>query len=229
LPTLIQEKKLEKTALNRLSHFLDQNCDYSLNELHALLTAIISGPSLIMASEWMGFIGLSDFDFPSEKEAENIYSDIMAFYNSIAKELENGTHQPLLTINNRKHTTDEIYQANQIWAHAYMAIADWDQENWIDSSENEIAVLLLPLLTLTKLENLIEKKSNARKNSSSLDDDRKKMIAILPRTINEIYLFWFTRRKEESFTSQDSIIHRIKNSDPCFCGSGKQYRKCCLH
>ena len=55
-------------------------------------------------------------------------------------------------------------------------------------------------------------------------------MAIAPN-VRDIHAFWLARRNENPLGSQPMRRSepRVGRNDPCPCGSGKKYKKCCLH
>lgn len=54
--------------------------------------------------------------------------------------------------------------------------------------------------------------------------------AIAP-SVRAIHAYWLARR-EEFITAATPVRHtesRVGRNEPCPCGSGKMYKKCCLH
>jgi len=56
------------------------------------------------------------------------------------------------------------------------------------------------------------------------------ILAIAPHA-REIYRYWLSRRAEGRPVSQPHrrTEPRVGRNDPCPCGSGKKFKKCCLH
>jgi len=75
--------------LEELSEFLDKYDLPNLLEIHGFLAAIISGPSLVMPSEWIDFLDLNSVEFDSPDEIQQIMGTIMALYNNICYQFQN--------------------------------------------------------------------------------------------------------------------------------------------
>jgi uncharacterized protein len=46
----------------------------------------------------------------------------------------------------------------------------------------------------------------------------------LPQAVTNIYRFWIAQRGVKTIRREDA---RIGRNDPCPCGSGKKFKKCC--
>ncbi len=90
--------KLELINLSQLDQFLISVGTMSMIELHGFLSAVISGPKLIMPNEWMDIAGVNDIEFDSDKEAQLILSGIMDLYSDIVEQFTNQTYRPLLNL-----------------------------------------------------------------------------------------------------------------------------------
>jgi uncharacterized protein len=64
-------------------------------------------------------------------------------------------------------------------------------------------------------------------NEAEVEDIRN---AIIPH-VREIHAFWLARREQNipSAAPFQRAEPRVGRNDPCPCGSGKKYKKCCLH
>ena len=56
-------------------------------------------------------------------------------------------------------------------------------------------------------------------------------LAAIEPNVREIHAYWLERRSEDVSASQPvrRSEPRVGRNDPCPCGSGKKYKKCCLH
>ena len=88
----------------------------------------------------------------------------------------------------------------------------------------EMDILLMPILAFTS-----ETRWRAHDLSSDVEIDNIRN-AIIPN-VRAIHAYWLARR--EGRVSSPEPVRRSQTSvgrnDPCPCGSGKKFKKCCLH
>ena len=87
----------------------------------------------------------------------------------------------------------------------------------------ELTDLLVPVYAFTE-------KANWRAHDLDHDEMVKTQQAITPNVRN-IHAYWLERRGDHAPVTQPvrRIAPRVGRNDPCPCGSGKKYKKCCLH
>ncbi|MGB5441507.1 MAG: SEC-C metal-binding domain-containing protein, partial [Gammaproteobacteria bacterium] len=63
------------------------------------------------------------------------------------------------------------------------------------------------------------------------ENESEKIQQAIEPNAREIHAYWLARRSEEAPPAkpQRRLEPRVGRNDPCPCGSGKKYKKCCLH
>lgn len=193
-----------------------------ITELDGLFTAVVSGPDMIPPSQWLPIVW-GDFEpvWESEKDFEVVFSLLMRHMNGIAATLvEQPEHfEPIFM---EREVEGKTYTIVDEWCEGYCRGVALQVDQW-GQGGLEMTTLLTPILAFTsetgwRGHDLSEVESNTIKN------------AIMPN-VRDIYAFWLARR-EQSPSSLQPIRRsepRAGRNDPCPCGSGKKYKKCCLH
>jgi len=190
-----------------------------ISELDGLLTALVSGPIMIPPSLWIPEVwGDFEPDWESDKEFEKVFSLIMRQMNGIVSVLmeQPASFEPVFLTSGQKGSmiVDE-------WCEGYvrgiaLAANEWEMDGL------DMKVLLAPILAFTEQAGWPghDLKGGGCQNLQN---------AITPN-VREIHAYWLQRRSGES-TSQPIRRNeeRVGRNDPCPCGSGKKYKKCCLH
>ncbi len=219
--------QLEELLLNRIDDETDtQGKDegiFELSSLDGFFTALVSGPAMIVPSQWLASIwGDFEPEWQNEKDFEIIFTLLMRHMNSIAEHLMNepDSFQPLFM----QHEVDgEFYTIVDDWCYGYMMGVELCVDKWgLDSMD--MAILLTPIKVFgteagwKKLDELDEQET---------DNIRQ---AITPN-VREIHAYWLARREhnEPVNTPVQRSEPRVGRNEPCPCGSGKKYKKCCLH
>ena len=228
--TLLTDKELEF-----LDDFLLNRCDDEINEankdegildvseLDGFFTAIVSGPVVIPPSQWLPEIwGEFEPEWESEKDFETVLNLMMRHMNTIAATLMNQPQnfEPLFL---EREVDGKIYPIVDEWCEGYNRGVALSREQW-DVEEMNMKILLAPILAFTESTNWAAHEFDKPQET---DNIRK---AITPN-VREIHAYWLARRNETSPVSQP-FRHEsppVGRNDPCPCGSGKKYKKCCLH
>jgi len=120
----------------------------------------------------------------------------------------------------QRQVDDKIYTIVDEWCEGYMRGVVLTAEQWqLDSLDMKI--LIAPILAFQGEQASI---THAQYDQEEIDNIQQ---AITPN-VREIHAYWLAQRVAET---QSPIKHREKigRNEPCPCGSGKKYKKCCLH
>ncbi|WP_455205384.1 UPF0149 family protein [Kaarinaea lacus] len=226
---------LNDEELEQLDEFLVERIDEDIDsegkdegvldvsELDGFFTAIVSGPELIQPSRWLPEVwGEFEPEWESEAEFENILSLMMRHMNSIAATLMQSPEdfEPLFMERKAKGKTYTIVDE---WCHGYMRGVSLCRNQW-DKAGEQMSVLLMPIVMFASEKGweMLEKAS---------DTEVENLQNAITPSVREIHAYWLARRGDSK--SANTPIRResprVGRNDPCPCGSGKKYKKCCLH
>ena len=193
-----------------------------ISELDGLLTAIVSGPVTVPPSQWMPQIW---GDFPpawkDEQEVQQVMSLLMRHMNSITGLLmqQPEDFEPMFE---QRIVDDKTYTIVDEWCEGYMRGVALASEAWeLDSMEMKI--LLAPIGAFTEEKGFY---AHDHCNKQEAENLRK---AITPN-VRDIHAHWLARRS--NYAPPATAIRsepKVGRNDPCPCGSGKKFKKCCLH
>jgi len=191
-------------------------------ELDGLFTAIVSAPDMISPSQWLPAVW-GDFEpvWDNEKIFEIIFTLLMRHMNDIAATLMEHPEdfEPIFLEREVDGKTCTIVDE---WCEGYRRGMSLAAKRW-DAGGPEMAILLTPILAFTG-------ETDWRGHDFSGDEVENIQNAIAPN-VREIHAYWLARREENEFSSQPvrRSEPRVGRNEPCPCGSGKKYKKCCLH
>jgi len=227
---------LDDSELDRLDRFLldrvDEDADtdgkdegvLDISELDGMFTAVVSGPVSIMPSRWLPALW-GDFApvWSSKAEFEEVFSMLVRHMNSIVAALmyEPEHFEPLFL---EREVQGKTYTIVDEWCEGYrrgMALA---AEQW-EAGGMEMAVLVAPIRAFTSD---TEWRAHDLASSEETDNVRR---AITPN-VRAIHAYWSKRRGDRTGPVTPPAHRaepRVGRNDPCPCGSGKKYKKCCLH
>lgn len=194
-----------------------------LSELDGLLTAVVSGPSMIPPSQWIPVVW-GDFapEFESDEEAQKVIMLMMDIMNSRASTLMESPEEfePLFEV---RVIDGKEYTIVDEWCEGYMRGVSLAQEMW-NSAGMEMRNLLAPIEGFTQL-------SGWWAHDLPTEAEVSKVRNAITPNVLAIHAYWLQRR--EQYKPAAATVRResprVGRNDPCPCGSGKKYKKCCLH
>jgi len=227
------ESQLSHEELERLDRFLLERIDedayseeldagiFNISELDGLLTAIVSGPALLAPSQWLPVVwGDFEPEWESEKESEDIFSLMFRHINDIAAILSEQPHnfEPLFM---ERSVEGKIYSVVDEWCEGYIRGISLATIEW-ESGGGEMTELLLPIMTFAS------EQGWQVLDTLSRTEIEKVQRSIAP-SVRKIHAWWLAQRSHGDSSPVQRSSPRVGRNAPCPCGSGKKYKKCCLH
>ncbi len=222
------DEPLSDKEFKELDQFLlsDRCADdgMTMDSLHGFLTALAIGPEEVLMAEWLPRVwGSFDKDgpkFKNPKEAERVTMLIARFMNEIAITFEVAPKdfEPLFCEHEYEGRT---LLDGDAWAWGFWEGMNLRADAWEPIWTSNIASMVKPVYLLGAEE--IEEEEMA------LVDDpvkRHKLAVELEAAIPHIHKFWQPHRKSAVQQVQRDAPKTGRN-DPCPCGSGKKFKKCC--
>lgn len=220
-----------EAELDRLEELLDSDVfrdeAMQLDELQALICAVVSGPETIPPSVWLTAALGEDPAYESAEQANEVLSLVMGFYNSIADTLKQDEPWELILYPFADDPEELDYAA---WADAYIYGTQLGND-WYESAGDEAEDLSELLQSLFLLNGML--REDAERNHERWISAADEKLAIgraqeeLPELISAIYDFWRVRRS----SGEGEIFRRDEleagRNEACPCGSGKKYQQCC--
>jgi uncharacterized protein len=194
-----------------------------ISELDGFLTAIVSGPDTIPPSKWLPAVW-ADFEpeWKDEKEAEGFFALLFRHMNDIATILLDHAqdYEPIFL---ERKVKEKTYTIVEEWCHGYMRGVALTADQWTTGGR-EMQILLTPIMAFA-----VEEGSQAM--DTLTDTEIENIQRSITPNVREIYAYWLARRQhaDPSHTPVRRTTQRVGRNDPCPCGSGKKYKKCCLH
>lgn len=203
-----------------------------LDCLDGFLTSIVTGPVMLMPSEWLprvwGPTAREEPAFDTLAQAERITGLIMRHMNGIIWSLlhDPDTFEPVFDTvvypgDPREYTNGEN------WANGYMTGIEFQRNNWnAFFDEPNSAMVLRPIYLLGAEEVTPEEEA-----LTETPAQREELSNQIPASVAWIYRFWQPYRRAVAERTIATSIQRehpkVGRNDPCPCGSGKKFKKCC--
>ena len=235
-----QAEPLDDDELDELDGFLFDRVDpdqagqgrnpgiVCISELDGFLTAVVSGPVLIPPSRWLPVVwGDFEPEFEGIEDFQRVFSLMIRHMNGIVGTLmdEPEDFEPVVMERERDGKTDA-------WCFGYMKGVDLASDDW-DEGGKEMKRLLLPMIYVGHAGGVEELRTQrGTEGLPELTDERMEALKeLIVPSVRAIHAYWLERRDEMMPSHRTPVRHaapKVGRNDPCPCGSGKKYKKCCL-
>ena len=224
--TFTQNEPLTDAEIDRLGDFL-KGCKggkaMNVEQLDGFFAALIAGPETVMPSEYnRELFGGETPEFSSLEEAKDILGLLTRHWNTIAGTLLKGEpYVPLLLEdeNGVAHSND--------WARGFMRGMNMRHDGWAELvNDDEHGGCLIPMMMLCHEH---DEDPEMRPKPISTEK-REEVIAHMAAGLLGAYRYFRAQRRispgahASEPRRNDSKVGR---NDPCPCGSGKKYKRCC--
>ncbi|NTU92236.1 MAG: UPF0149 family protein [Chlorobiaceae bacterium] len=220
---------LSGRELERLEIFLLEESglkqSMNLEMLDGYLTALIVGPDTIMPSEWLPFVwdiygeGQSP-EFKNTEQASEIIGIMMRLMNSIIFTLDKtgDAYEPLPDL--VEYPDDEERRRSvQSWCIGFLLGVDIREGAWdalFQDKETSIAVSAIEVVS-----------GMFQDDQPFSEEDVDEIWSEVPDAVFDIRAFWLPYRQRglDRMKARSGMV--AGRNDPCPCGSGQKYKKCC--
>jgi uncharacterized protein len=232
-----QEPSSGRVDLDALDAFLrSERAPHSmlLSQLDGFLTGIAVGPDLVMPREWMPVVwGGEAPQFADLDEAQAIVGTIVARYAEIQRDISRRDPDPIFWVGPEGETIASD------WARGFVRAMALRREAWgslIRSKQGDR--LLFPILALYGDADANPLIAVARDIGLVGESDRQlleDLAALVPVSIVALDVHWRrqrTRQMSAPIMRRRAVMpaassSKIGRNEPCPCGSGRKFKKCC--
>lgn len=231
------DKPLNDAELDELHSFLNSDSlpesTLSIEALDGFFCALAVNPELVMPSEWIPIVlgGDQTEVFENQDQAEHILGLIMRHWNSVnrtvrVKPTEGAAFfMPLLFPPEGEPADNDVEtDYGEDWARGFVEGVRLQDHLWEEAlKDEEVNDCLGGLLLLALGEN---------PDDSEFVVDfalRRDIAGQLPFIAHHLWTYWHSDIQTKSSTKPFIAAPRTGRNDPCPCGSGKKYKKCCLN
>lgn len=242
--TVHVSKTIKNKELEALAKILKKNSSFTLPQLHGFLTAIVSSPYFISPTDWLEDIFNEPSDSMNSIEAmEKNVEAVLSLLNQIHKDIIEGNLIPLLSLPHSKEWSKEVDLSNlSEWCKGYLHGILFYWEKW-EEEETRSDFLRFHLFKITLLVGNVDQdvlfESVKPKDKKSLNKKlqliKSEIIEIFPHIIESLYVYWSDYAEENQLNEEPLVDEMLRTpqqkmgrNEPCICGSGKKYKKCCL-
>ncbi len=202
----------------------------NLEAVDGFFAALICSPETVLPREYLPEIWGGEATEPTwknEEELQDFLDLLMRHWNSIASTLASGgVYLPFLV-----EGADGVAHGND-WAQGFMRGMALHEENWRElfRDEDKFGMLLPILILFHEHDDDPEMRSYKEPVSAEL---REKLIVGAAASVTMVYRHFAASRRTsaQASTMTSSSCRRpepkIGRNEPCPCGSGKKYKRCC--
>jgi uncharacterized protein len=224
--TFPDHQPLTDAGFDRLGEFLEKCIGgraMNLEELDGFFTALLTGPDLVMPSEYLPEVFGGEIsetcNFASLAEVNEILGLIMQHWNAVSAALRKG--QGFLPVLLKDE--DGTYKGND-WARGFMRGVDLRKGSWIEFFQEEDRVAyILPMLILVH-----EHDEDPESRPGAITPEKRdKLIGTLIAGVMGAYRYFRAHARSGPVVPRQRSVVKIGRNELCPCGSGKKYKRCC--
>ncbi len=214
---------LAEVLLNRIddgavTEELDEGV-LDISELDGFFTAIVSGPVVLGPSRWLPALW-GDFEpiWKNVDEHQKVMALLIQHSNNIVGMLmeDPAAFEPLFE---ERRVEDRWVTIVDEWCEGYVRAVRLAEEEWRAGGQ-EFADLLAPIRAFTEETDWY---------AHALDDEAEveRLRDSIAPNVRAIHEKWLAGRSAPQSPARRDRP-RVGRNDPCPCGSGKKYKRCCL-
>jgi uncharacterized protein len=231
--------------VNALASFLGQPQrppdTLTYHELQGFLFAIATSPELIRPSEWMPEVfGGGEAQYADLEEAQTILTAVTALYNEVNASVRSGEPALPADCRFRRDVLANLAQDAPVsgWSRGFLRGYQWLEEDWDgcvpDEHDRDFGLMLM---TLTFFASEPLARSYVKElGQQDLTETASLFRKAFPNTLAEFAriarliqqaLLRHASRSAPMAPPPETTGRKVGRNDPCPCGSGKKYKKCC--
>jgi uncharacterized protein len=198
----------------------------AISEMDGFIAGLLVCPELISPREWLPWVWggetLADAPvFSALDDLNAITSSVTAHYNAVSSVLHDAPerYKPLYVVDER---TGEIYW--QLWAEGFSKAIDLRPHAWSDLLEGDgddraALIVLMALGAIAGSEPPLE--------GDEVDAIVAEAVDIIPGLVTRLHAWRILNQPVTPLPASSRRSTKIGRNDPCPCGSGRKYKKCC--
>ena len=195
-----------------------------ISMLDGFLTALAIGPNTLPPSRWLPEIyratDANPMEWASAEQAQRIAGLVMRLMNDIVWQLREAPDEYSPGIYEADHEGKTITIIDE-WCIGFMAGVALDSAAWAPLLEAEAErAYLLPIILYGT-----ESGWDELEAKPELAEHHDRYVEALPACVLAIRDYWLPRRKAATTLRREAP--KTGRNDPCPCGSGKKFKKCC--
>lgn len=208
-----------------LASFHGENA-MDMEEMDGFLASLICGPVAVAPSHYLDEIWDGESPFAVRSDFEEFLNLVVRHWNLIARTMASPdlVFAPWLAVNEG----EKLPRGNR-WARGFLRGISLYKESWneIFDDDDKFANLIPILALVHENDPAPEMRSWPEHPDAEL---RERVLRGLSTATQWIYDYFRTRQTRKSQAAEAKNRRptpKIGRNDPCYCGSGKKYKRCC--
>ncbi|PKL36266.1 MAG: hypothetical protein CVV44_17275 [Spirochaetae bacterium HGW-Spirochaetae-1] len=203
---------------NKISTVLGD--DRRIEFIHGVFSAALCAPEIIPPSVWLPLMLEKDgeeIEFTSMDIANEVVGTLMGLYNDIAKSLADGEFYPLFSHTKApgKGQLQMDPDTAQLWCSGFVGgLGLWETDFVPDE---KVRGILTPIFLIVDTDDVIEE--NPEIPVDLIKKLKKESVTAVAESVAMLREYYLKRTK--------AVKTHTGRNEPCPCGSGKKYKKCC--
>ncbi|TYC78761.1 UPF0149 family protein [Novosphingobium sp. BW1] len=211
--------------LDELDHLLlDQGENWMLlTQLDGYLAGILVSPDLVPPGSWLKHIWAGDDGaglpyFEKMEDFQHVIDLIMRHYNDVLASLaQPGCYEPLFDIDTRN---DDVLW--ELWVEGFVQAMDLAPDGWERIAVSGDAGCKAALKGMAKLHAIAN--GEAQLSRGKVEQWTREAPDLIPIWVETLHAW---RLENDPSRPPPPRQGKVGRNDPCPCGSGKKYKKCC--
>jgi len=207
--------------------------------LNGFLFAVTSAPELIKPSAWMPLIfDEQEANYATEEEAESVLQSLMDLYNELNHQMFSG--KPVLphACVVREPAIENLAEETPLaqWSIGFFIGHSWLDGVWGDYLTDELdeelgsCMMILSFFADQKLaETYCHEATKKNISVAEMSETVCSMFTQAMASYADMGRSIYQAVTAENFGPYERDEAKVGRNDPCPCGSGKKYKRCCLH
>lgn len=204
--------------------------------LQGFVSAIVCAPLPAFPEEWIAVLfDTYEIEVPDESERRELIVALLKFNNQMADAFDE--ERPVFPAHYEVNATPQGTSAMELWCDGFLHGFYFNENDWFDlGSEEAIEELescAAIIATLAKRE-FDDKGLSASEFREYIDQVQAALpsaaIALYNMARSELYAHLDEEfyREMDLDMRQPAVSNKVGRNEPCPCGSGKKYKKCCI-
>ena len=234
MDTLLFDKNSEQALRKSLEPLQQKGVVLGYYQLQGLLFAIACSPEKIQPSEWFDLIWLNDEpQFDDESGARGFYQAVVGLYEYVGERVRQRTYLPF-SADYSEHWQRDLadWCDGMLMGHQYLedlwliALDDMDDQNFTEDVDASLCLACT-------FADLIRAKQLSQEHGVVLTDEHLpeaySLFCKVLGTYASVVPVWSGGAWGSDLQSMFESLEPVVHDNPCPCGSGVIFAKCCLH
>jgi uncharacterized protein len=197
-----------------------------LSELDGFIAGILVCPEMIMPNEWLPIVlgdnGEGAGAFETQDAMQDCVQLVFKHYNTVSRDLQRGSgrYTPVFDVDPRH---DEILW--ELWIGGFERAMAMRPESWLvvaqESDDEEAAIAMAGMMALIAI---AEREADTDPDPEQITALTEAASDLIPEWVETLNIWRLRNATDQPAPAKSTKVGR---NDPCPCGSGKKYKKCC--